>query len=202
MRGARVGVLTAIAGLGLLGLTACGSDSPGSVSAPLPNPQKAQAAGPRPNLVAQDVGTLGTVLTDQEGKTLYRFDKDTAKPATSSCYDDCAKKWPPLIAEGKQLTFTGVNESVIGTMTRKDGTRQVTINGWPVYTYAKDAAPGDFNGQGQGGTWFAATPEGKKAAGAGPGGTTPPQSPKTQASQQPPASNDSAGSGYDNGSGY
>ncbi|GAB3903337.1 hypothetical protein GCM10029964_095120 [Kibdelosporangium lantanae] len=202
MRGARVGVLTAIAGLGLLGLTACGSDSPGSVSAPPPNPQKAaQAGGQRPNLVAQEVGTLGVVLTDEKGLTLYRFDKDTAKPATSSCYDDCAKKWPPLLAEGKQLTFTGVDESVIGTMTRKDGTKQVTINGWPMYKYAKDTNAGDYNGQGQGGTWFAATPEGKKAAGAAPGGTTPPQSPKTQASQ-PPTSDTSAGGGYDNGSGY
>jgi predicted lipoprotein with Yx(FWY)xxD motif len=200
MRGARVSVLTVIAGLGLLGLTACGSDSPGSVSAPPPDPQKAQAAGPRPNLVAQEVGTLGTVLTDQEGRTLYRFDKDTSKPAVSNCYGDCAAKWPPLLVEGKQITFTGVDEKMIGTVTRKDGTKQVTVNGWPLYKYAKDTNAGDFNGQAQGGTWFASTPEGKKAAGAAVGGTTPPQSPKTQASQ-PPAT-DSAGTGYDSGSGY
>jgi predicted lipoprotein with Yx(FWY)xxD motif len=205
MKGARVSVLTAIAGLGLLGLTACGSDTTGSVSAPKPNQDAAaQPQGPRANLVAQDVSTLGVVLTGQEGKTLYRFDKDTAKPAVSNCYDACAKTWPPYLAEGKQLTFTGVDEKAIGTVTRKDGTKQVTINGWPMYTYAKDAAPGDFNGQGMGGTWFAATPEGKKAQGTAPAGSQAPQSPKQQTkAATPPASNtDSGGSGYDNGSGY
>jgi predicted lipoprotein with Yx(FWY)xxD motif len=199
MRGARVGVLSAIAGLGLLGLTACGSGSSGPVSAPPPDQQQAQANGPRPNLVAQEVGTIGVVLTDQEGKTLYRFDKDTAKPAVSNCYDDCAKKWPPLLAEGKQLTFTGVDEKAIGTVTRKDGTKQVTVNGWPMYTFAKDTAPGEYNGQGQGGTWFAATPEGKKAQGTAPGGSQPPQAPKPVSSPPPSSPNNS---GYDNGSGY
>jgi predicted lipoprotein with Yx(FWY)xxD motif len=204
MKGARVGVLTAIAGLGLLGLTACGSDSSGSVSAPQPDRQAAQAQGPRANLVAQEAGTLGVVLTDQQGKTLYRFDKDTAKPPVSNCKDACQKAWPPLVAEGKQLTFTGVDEKVIGTITRSDGTKQVTINGWPMYTYAKDAGPGDINGQGMGGTWFAATPEGKKAQGTAPAGSTPPQSPKAPATQQPaqPPANTNSGSGYDNGSGY
>ncbi|TCO53146.1 hypothetical protein [Actinocrispum wychmicini] len=199
MRGARVGVLSAIAALGLLGLTACGSgSSSGSVSAPPPDQEKAQAAGPRPNLVAQEVGTLGVVLTDQEGRTLYRFDKDTAKPAVSNCYGDCAQKWPPLLAAGKQLTFTGVDEKAIGTVTRKDGTKQVTVNGWPMYTFAKDTAPGQFNGQGQGGTWFAATPEGKKAQGTAPAGSQPPQSPKPVTSAPPANGN----SGNDTGTGY
>jgi predicted lipoprotein with Yx(FWY)xxD motif len=199
MKGARVGVLTAIAGLGLLGLTACGSETAGTVSAPQPQDQAAQT-GPRANLVATEMGAMGMVLTDQKGMTLYRFDKDTAKPAVSNCYDDCATKWPPLLAEGKQLTFTGVEEKMIGTTTRKDGTKQVTINGWPMYTYVKDVQPGDANGQGMGGTWFVSTPEGKKAQGAAPNiQQQQPQSPKTT-TQQAPANND--GGGYDSGSGY
>jgi predicted lipoprotein with Yx(FWY)xxD motif len=154
------------------------------------------------------VGTLGTVLTDREGKTLYRFDKDTVQPAAvSNCYEACAVAWPPLLAEGKELTFTGIDQKMIGTVTRKDGTKQVTINKWPVYTYAKDAAPGDFKGQGMGGTWFAVTPEGKKAQGAAPAGSPPSQQPKQPAQQQPaeqpPAKTSTGGeSGYDSGTGY
>jgi predicted lipoprotein with Yx(FWY)xxD motif len=206
MKGARVGVLTAIAGLGLLGLTACGSDSSGS-PAPQQQLDPPAAAGPRANLVAQEVGTLGVVLTDQEGKTLYRFDKDVASPAAvSNCYDACAMAWPPLLAEGKQLTFTGVDQSMVGTVTRKDGTKQVTINKWPVYTYAKDAAVGEAKGQGMGGTWFAVTPEGKKAAGTVAGGASQPAQqpkPQTQKPAEPPAQTSTGGeSGYDSGTGY
>jgi predicted lipoprotein with Yx(FWY)xxD motif len=194
MKGARVSVLTAVAGLGLLGLTACGSDSSGSPSAPQQNLQP-QAQAQRANLVATEIGALGMGVTDQEGRTLYRFDKDTAKPPVSNCNDACANAWPPLIAQGKELTFTGVDQKAIGTTTRKDGTKQVTINGWPMYTYAKDTAPGDANGQGVGGTWFVSTPEGKKAQ-ANVTAPTVPQQPK--AAQNPPPANPPA----NNGSGY
>jgi predicted lipoprotein with Yx(FWY)xxD motif len=208
MKGARVGVLTAIAGLGLLGLTACGSDSSGTpVSQQQQQLNQPAAAGPRANLVAQDVGTIGLAMTNHEGKTLYMFSKDANKPAAvSNCYDACATAWPPLLAEGKELTFTGVDEKLIGTVTRKDGTKQVTINQWPVYTFAKDAAPGDAKGQGMGGTWFVITPEGKKAQAAAPAGSPAPQQPKQPAqksAEQPPANTNTGGeSGYDNGSGY
>jgi hypothetical protein len=116
--------------------------------------------------------------------------------------------WPPLLAQGKELTFTGVDQSMIGTVTRKDGTKQVTINKWPVYTYAKDTAPGEAKGQAMGGTWFAVTPEGKKAQGVAAGQVPATQQPKQpaqqQPTQQPPAANTNSGgeSGYDNGSGY
>ncbi|ONI71040.1 hypothetical protein ALI144C_51765 [Actinosynnema sp. ALI-1.44] len=193
MKGARVGVLTAIAGLGLLGLTACSGDDP-APRVQIPQPPRQQdlpiADGPRPNLVAVEVSTLGRVVTNQDGMTLYRFDKDTAQPSVSNCYDTCAKQWPPLLAEGKEITFTGVPREMVGTVKRKDGTRQVTINKWPVYMYAKDSAPGDAAGQGVGGTWFAITPDGKKSPGVAQA-AKPQQQPKTQ---QPPAGD--TGSGY------
>ncbi|CAM3398073.1 hypothetical protein KIPE111705_06445 [Kibdelosporangium persicum] len=195
MKGARVGVLTAIAGLGLLGLTACSGDYPAPrVQIP---PQQQQELpvedGPRPTLVAAEVSSLGKVVTSQQGMTLYRFDKDS--PQVSTCYDACAKQWTPLLAEGKEITFTGVPQNMVRTTKRKDGTRQITINKWPVYMYAKDSAPGDAGGQGMGGTWFAVTPEGKKAQGL----ATQADQPQQQQQQQPKPQRAPAG---DSGSGY
>lgn len=105
---------------------------------------------------------LGKVLTDGAGFTLYRFDKDTAEPPKSSCDGTCATAWPPVPAEGAEAA-TGVNKALLGEVTRSDGTKQLTIGGWPMYRFAKDTKAGDANGQGVGGTWFASAPNGKKA---------------------------------------
>ncbi|MER7817477.1 SCO0930 family lipoprotein [Streptomyces sp. NPDC096153] len=112
---------------------------------------------------------LGKVLTDSEGLTLYRFDKDSVDPVTSNCNGDCAKAWP-VVAAGDVTPAPGTDASLIGSVTRADGTKQLTVGGWPMYRYAKDTKPGDANGQGVGGTWFASAPDGKKAALGGGGG--------------------------------
>ncbi|MGW2564578.1 SCO0930 family lipoprotein [Streptomyces sp. NPDC001514] len=131
------------------------------------------AAAPKTagQLAVVDSKKLGKVLTDSEGFTLYRFDKDTASPAKSNCEGECAKAWP-IVAAGDVTAAPGTDDSVIGEVTRPDGSKQLTIGGWPMYRYAKDTKPGDVNGQGVGGTWFASAPDGKKAApgGAGDGG--------------------------------
>lgn len=106
---------------------------------------------------------LGKVLTDSEGFTLYRFDKDTASPPESNCEGECAKIWPVVLA-GNVTRAAGTDPALIGKVTRSDGTQQLTIAGRPMCLYAKDTAPGDANGQGVGGTWFASAPDGKKAA--------------------------------------
>ncbi|NXY98928.1 hypothetical protein HYE82_32020 [Streptomyces sp. BR123] len=106
---------------------------------------------------------LGQVLNDSAGFTLYRFDKDTPKPPKSNCDGDCAKAWPPVPA-GDVTAASGMDASVLGEVTRSDGSKQLTVGGWPVYRYAKDTKAGDVNGQGVGGTWFALAPDGKKAA--------------------------------------
>jgi predicted lipoprotein with Yx(FWY)xxD motif len=122
------------------------------------------AAAKNVALVAMKVAKLGTVLTDRAGMTLYRFDKDTAKPAKSNCDGDCAKQWPPLLVpDGAQFELNGVDSALVGTVTRSDGTKQVTVNGWPLYFFAGDKAPCDTNGQGVGGVWFASTVTGGKA---------------------------------------
>ncbi|MFD9323316.1 SCO0930 family lipoprotein [Streptomyces sp. NPDC060053] len=111
-------------------------------------------------------GELGKILTDGGGKTLYRFDADTAEPPKSNCDGDCATAWPPVSADDISAG-DGIDKSLLGEVTRTDGTKQLTVAGWPAYYYAKDAKAGDTTGQGVGNKWFALTPEGKKAKASG-----------------------------------
>jgi predicted lipoprotein with Yx(FWY)xxD motif len=102
---------------------------------------------------------LGTILVDEDGRTLYMFTKDTKD--TSNCYDKCEVAWPPLLQADKPAVGDGVDASLLGTTTRKDGTVQVTYNGLPLYYYFKDAAPGDTTGQGVGSVWYVVAADGK-----------------------------------------
>lgn len=122
----------------------------------------------------RDSRKLGKVVTDIEGFTLYRFDKDTASPPKSNCGGGCAKAWPPVPA-GNVTAAAGSDAALIGRVTRADGTQQLAPAGWPMYRYAKDARPGDAQGRGVGGTWFAPAPDGKKAGANadGPSGAEP-----------------------------
>ena len=112
-------------------------------------------------LVAADASEIGGVVTDQKGWILYRFDKDTANATTSACVGKCAVTWPPVIVHEKPQ-LNGVSADLVGMIKRADGAWQVTLHGWPLYYYAKDAKPGEWKGQGVGGTWFVVTKEGKK----------------------------------------
>jgi predicted lipoprotein with Yx(FWY)xxD motif len=105
---------------------------------------------------------LGELVTDSAGMTLYRFDEDTAEPPKSNCDGDCATAWPPVPADDASAG-KGIDKALLGEVTRADGSKQLTIGGWPAYRYAKDAAAGDINGQNVGGKWFALAPDGKKA---------------------------------------
>ncbi|MFF2502886.1 SCO0930 family lipoprotein [Streptomyces sp. NPDC058067] len=135
----------------------------------------AGAAGVKPagQLAAWDSAKLGQVVTDSAGLTMYRFDKDTARPPRSNCDDACLKAWPAVPADGAKAA-PGVDPSLLGEVTAADGTRQLTIDGRPMYRYAMDTKPGDAKGQGVGGVWHAAAPDGGKAspAAARPAGRT------------------------------
>ncbi|MFI9234088.1 SCO0930 family lipoprotein [Streptomyces rimosus] len=126
----------------------------------------AAQGAPAGTLALRQSPELGPVVTDSKGMTLYRFDKDTAKPPNSACSGACATTWPPVPADDTAAA-SGMAASALGSVTRADGSKQLTINGWPAYRYAKDAAPGDTKGHGVGGTWNAFAPDGKKAT-AGP----------------------------------
>ena len=112
---------------------------------------------------AAKVGDLGTIIVNSEGMTLYDFHKD--KGATSSCYGACAGAWPPLLTEGEPQAEAGAMASQLGTTKRKDGTVQVTYNGWPLYTYVGDSSPGEANGNDIdqfGAEWYALMPNGEE----------------------------------------
>ena len=106
-------------------------------------------------------GKFPKVATDGEGFTLYRFDKDVPKQQ-SNCNGDCAKTWPPVMAQDNMMLF-GIDRNQVGTITRADGSKQVTLGGWPLYRYAKDTAACQTNGEGVQGTWFTSAVDGKKA---------------------------------------
>ncbi|MFI5915654.1 hypothetical protein [Dactylosporangium sp. NPDC051541] len=143
-------------------------------------------------LKAASIPKMGKVVTDQDGFVLYRFDKDTAKPPKSNCVDKCAQVWPPAITDGNP-DLSGVDASVVGTVTRADGSRQITLAGWPVYRYIGDPKPGAWKGQNVGGVWFVVDPTGKKNLTCLP---TP-----APTAVQPPAASAEATSNGDGGSG-
>jgi len=109
---------------------------------------------------------FGTILVDDNGMSLYVFMADTQNSGTSTCGDDdgCAEEWPPLTSEGDHVAGDGVDATMLGTITRDDGTTQVTYNGWPLYLFEEDTTAGDTNGQGIdefGGLWFLVSPAGE-----------------------------------------
>jgi predicted lipoprotein with Yx(FWY)xxD motif len=102
--------------------------------------------------------TLGAFLADGAGRSLYLFTKDTKD--TSNCYDKCAAAWPPLLTSDKPTVGDGLDAALVGTTQRKDGTTQVTYNGWPLYYYTPDQKPGDVTGQAVGKVWWVISGEG------------------------------------------
>ncbi|TDB75618.1 hypothetical protein E1165_10280 [Micromonospora sp. KC723] len=143
------------------------SASPGAPGEQPPLPADVQLTDA---LVGKSVARMGKVVTDQEGFILYRFDKDSDNPPSSNCVDKCAAVWPPALTDGNPQ-LEGVSDDKVGTVTRQDGTRQITIGGWPVYKYIGDKKPGQWKGQGVGGTWFVIQPNGKKNLECMPKGT-------------------------------
>ena len=130
-------------------------------SPPPPTAAQAAQAAPQPKPVTLQLvknDQLGTFLADGAGNTLYEYDADT--PSTTNCYDKCAQVWPPLLPAGAANLKDGVDAALVGTTQRKDGTTQLTYNGWPLYYYAKDVKPGDTTGQAVGKVWWVLSAEG------------------------------------------
>ncbi|MFD3328174.1 SCO0930 family lipoprotein [Streptomyces sp. NPDC058701] len=134
-------------------------------------------AKPAGQLAAAADAQLGQVLTDGSGLTLYRFDKDVAKPPKSNCEGDCEKTWP-VVSAGDVTAAAGMDPALLGEVERTDGSKQLTVAGWPAYRFNKDTKAGDVNGQGVGGVWFAFGPDGKKAAKAAAAAPAPAPAPE------------------------
>ena len=119
----------------------------------------AEAAGVGLNTGSNE--TFGTYLVDGEGMSLYLFTADEPGAETSACYEQCAEAWPPLTTTDQVAAGDpAVDETLIDTFERDDGTLQVTYNGWPLYYFAQDQQAGDTLGQGAGDAWYLVTPEG------------------------------------------
>ena len=158
-----------------LGVAACGGS--GGSGATAASPPQTTASGHSATVDTATVGSLGTVLVDSQGRTLYLFQKDSGTKST--CFGACASAWPPLRATGKPTAGGGANASMLGTTPRSDGKPQVTYNGHPLYLFAGDQKPGDANGQGTnafGALWYVVSPAGtqvtaSQASSSGGGGS-------------------------------
>lgn len=171
----------------VLALAACGADEPAADSAdtaasePAAVESEPATVGSEPAIASEassepaadggaeitvETSDLGDILVDGEGMTLYVFDNDTDE--NSTCYDDCEANWPPLT--GDVTAGDGVDDSLLGTSEREDGSTQVTYAGRPLYHFAADQAPGDTNGQAVGDIWWVVGADGEAITSAAGGG--------------------------------
>jgi len=148
------------------GATATGSAPSAAGSAPATSAAAsapAAAGGGTAALNLASRGDLGQVLVDAEGHTLYLFEADTG--GSSTCSGACATAWPPAAATGTPTVGPGLNQSLVGTVTRADGTAELTYNRHPLYRFAGDTASSDARGQGIkgfGAEWYVVNASGQK----------------------------------------
>jgi len=117
----------------------------------------------RPATVASGSSGLGRIIVDSRGRTLYLFEKD--RQGASACSGACAVYWPPLLTKGMPIAIKGAKRSLLGSIRRADGTRQVAYAGHPLYLFSGDTKRGQTNGEGLkdfGAGWYALMPSGKK----------------------------------------
>ena len=119
------------------------------------------SADARPTLTVRS-SPYGAILFDGRGRALYAFTRDR-RGGSSRCYGACARKWPAYFAGGRLVAGKGVKRSLIGTVRRRDGRRQITYNGRPLYYYVGDRSAGQVlcqNVSEFGGTWLVVRPSG------------------------------------------
>lgn len=147
-------------------LAACSSAGASTAPSPGATEPPADATGaPSDATVVLADNELGTILVDAEGRTLYGFTADVDR--VSTCYDDCAVNWPPLLGDAGATVGDGLDASMLSTTERTDGTTQLVYGDWPLYLWVADTAPGDTTGQGVGGVWFVIGADGKLVGQAG-----------------------------------
>lgn len=146
-------------------LAACGGSSSSSKSSS--SSAKSSAPAPAPSAsggvtISTAKGPMGTYLTDSSGRALYLWVADAN--GKSSCSGACAQTWSPLAASATPKASGAVQAADLGTITRSDGTKQVTYGGHPLYTYAQDSGKGMTNGEGSssfGAKWWLVAPSGQ-----------------------------------------
>jgi len=147
-----------------VGLSACSSSSSTTTATTSPSSHPSKSAATTASSATVDAyptSKYGTILRNSSGYTLYAFSIDT--PTKSACLGSCAVIWHPLEVTAAPTAGSGVKQSLLGTITRPGGAKQVTYAGHPLYTFAKDTAPGDINGEGInhfGGLWWVVSTNG------------------------------------------
>jgi predicted lipoprotein with Yx(FWY)xxD motif len=146
-----------------LAVAGCGGGGGGATAAsPAPKTSSGHSA-----TVGVATTSLGKILVDSKGRTVYLFKKD--RGTKSACFGACASAWPPVRASVKPTVGSGAKASLVGTTKRSDGASQVTYDGHPLYLFTGDQKAGQTSGQGVkafGAAWFAVSPAGSQVSGA------------------------------------
>jgi predicted lipoprotein with Yx(FWY)xxD motif len=164
---AATGIALLIAGCGSSGTTTTKTVAPATSVATASSAQTGTSAARSPAagvVLATKHGKLGTILAAGSKRlTVYMFEGD--KGSASSCTGACAKVWPPVTTAGEPAVGGSVIDADLSTITRSDGTKQVTYKGHPLYFFAKDGDSGDAYGEGVhgfGADWYVLAPSGNK----------------------------------------
>jgi predicted lipoprotein with Yx(FWY)xxD motif len=141
------------------------SPAPASEPPPSEPPATAQpsATGEAPVIIKHGTTKLGLVAVDADGMTLYMSVLDSRDPSKSVCVSKtCLAAWKPVYVKKSGIVAgAGVSQDKVGTVVRPDEDIQATLNGWPLYRFAKDTKPGDVLGEGVKGTWHVLSPQGQ-----------------------------------------
>jgi predicted lipoprotein with Yx(FWY)xxD motif len=191
-------------------VAACSSGASSSAAAPAASPaggssSSAGASSSGGTVITTAKSSGGTVLASSSGRAVYLWAKDTGD--MSNCNGACAGAWPPVTTTATATASGSAKASDIGTITRSDGTKQVTYDGHPLYYFAGDSGPGTASGQGSdgfGAKWWLVAPTGSDvtasvstftaaATGAAPAAAAAPAAPAPAAPASSPASSSAAG---------
>ncbi|MDQ0260721.1 hypothetical protein [Sinomonas atrocyanea] len=158
--------------------SACGGAGPaaGQSTAPMASPSGYAAGAERPEASGKATTGLKTatvdgrrVVVDADGLPVYFYTEDKRGESKSVCLGGCATLWP-AVTSAQQPTAEGITAQV-GSIPAADGGKQITLNGLPIYYYAKDTAAGQASGQGVAGVWYLVAPDGSMVTAGAASGT-------------------------------
>ena len=139
------------------------ASSPSAPASSAPAAGSSASASTTGTVITTHAGSAGAFLTNGSGRAVYLWAKDGMN--MSACSGACAAAWPPVPATGTLTATGGAKASDLGTITRSDGTKQVTYDGHPLYYFVGDSAAGQTNGQGSdnfGAKWWLVAPSGSE----------------------------------------
>lgn len=157
--------LAAACAVAVVAVSAVGCSNGTSITTPFDTSPPVLQRGPEYELKAGQIAGLGTVVVDGQGITVYTYATDR-RGGPSRCYGISAVQWPTLVLPtgvDRSMAGPGVSSALIGAVPRTDGTTQVTYDGWPLYLWPPDRAPGQATGQAltnAGGLWYVLRPNG------------------------------------------